>query len=153
MFSTYNDLSYFFTLKLKNGKTEINVDGEITNEKLALKNINYLASKNIKFIGNIIIDSLGYNIKSNLSLSDINFDLKRVEGYRNFCNKLWNASRFIMLQCTQKNLSKVSSKSIEDIWIEELELLKEEYNKCINKQDQNNGAKVIKKINNLKINK
>ena len=63
-------------LKLKNGKTEINVDGEITNEKLALKNINYLASKNIKFIGNIIIDSLGYNIKSNLSLSDINFDLK-----------------------------------------------------------------------------
>ena len=63
-------------LKLKNGKTEINVDGEITNEKLALKNINYLASKNIKFIGNIIIDSLGYNIKSNLSLSDINFDLQ-----------------------------------------------------------------------------
>ena len=48
---------------------------------------------------------------------DINFDIKRVEGYRNFCNKLWNASRFIKLQCKGFKKSKKLSDDEIDKWI------------------------------------
>ncbi len=51
---------------------------------------------------------------------DVKFDLHRIEGYRNFCNKLWNASRFVLMNCENEKVAdqiEFSSLSTVDRWI------------------------------------
>ena len=66
-------------------------------------------------------DALRYTFYSLASTGrDINFDMGRIEGYRNFCNKIWNAARYVFMNAEDQQISEPDSEddySQVDIWI------------------------------------
>jgi valyl-tRNA synthetase len=78
---------------------------------------------------------------------DINFDLGRIEGYRNFCNKLWNAARYVLMNTEGQDCGQHGGeveRSLADRWIlSRLQRTKQTVNDAINGYRFDHAAQAI----------
>ena len=72
----------------------------------------------LEIVGKYGADALRYNlITGNSPGNDMRFYVEKCEAMRNFCNKLWNASRFVMMNLTIEKNELPEKLEIEDKWI------------------------------------
>lgn len=98
-------------------------------------------------------DALRFTLAAMASTGrDINWDMKRLEGYRNFCNKLWNASRYVLMNTEDQNCGTALSQkdianlefSLADKWIEsQFQLAAKEFNTHIENYRLDMAANVL----------
>lgn len=89
-----------------------------TKLKKILHNTYMMFPEGIKGFG---ADALRFTFSSYSSITrNMNWDMNQLQGYRNFCNKIWNAGRFILINIRVRNLSYTSENicfSFFDLWI------------------------------------